>query len=558
MKVLGITMSIPLHNEMNIISNTYGFGHDSAAVLVENGTVVAGIEEERLNRIKHTNKAPISAMKFCLQSNNLKLEHIDKIAVNFDEMFINSILKEIHLIDKKQKEFYDARFYVQRALNEAFGETIEDNKIVFVPHHIAHAESTFKFSGFNKSLVLVIDGMGDNISGIVQSVEENKTETLYTIPYDISLGRYYLDVIRYLGYVMFDEYKVMGLAPYGDPIVYEAIFKKLYRLLPDGNFGINFGRFSQFYDLGLPRRKGEPFTQVHKNISASLQYSLEEIVLHLIKHYKKVTNHSKLCMAGGVAHNCSLNGKILYSGLFDDIFVQPASHDAGGAIGAALYVTKSEMKDGSSVKLDHVYWGTDVSESKIIVEELDRWNKFIDIKKSDNIVNDTAKLLAEGSVIGWVQGRSEFGPRALGNRSILADPRPPENKDIINKMVKKREAYRPFAPSVLEEHVEEYFVIPTSQKQFPFMNFVLKVKEEKQSILGAITHVDGTARIQTVSKASNPMYWNLINEFSKYTGVHILLNTSFNNNAEPIVDSVYDAIVCFLTTKPNMIWSFIT
>jgi carbamoyltransferase len=263
-------------------------------------------------------------------------------------------------------------------------------------------------------------------------------------------------------------------------------------------------------------------------------------------------------MAGGVAHNCSLNGKILYSGLFDDIFVQPASHDAGGAIGAALYVTKSEMKDGSSVKLDHVYWGTDVSESKIIVEELDRWNKFIDIKKSDNIVNDTAKLLAEGSVIGWVQGRSEFGPRALGNRSILADPRPPENKDIINKMVKKREAYRPFAPSVLEEHVEEYFVIPTSQKQFPFMNFVLKVKEEKQSILGAITHVDGTARIQTVSKASNPMYWNLINEFSKYTGVHILLNTSFNNNAEPIVDSVYDAIVCFLTTKPNMIWSFIT
>ncbi len=558
MKVLGITMSIPLHNEMNIISNTYGFGHDSAAVLVENGTVVAGIEEERLNRIKHTNKAPISAMKFCLQSNNLKLEHIDKIAVNFDEMFINSILKEIHLIDKKQKEFYDARFYVQRALNEAFGETIEDNKIVFVPHHIAHAESTFKFSGFNKSLVLVIDGMGDNISGIVQSVEENKTETLYTIPYDISLGRYYLDVIRYLGYVMFDEYKVMGLAPYGDPIVYEAIFKKLYRLLPDGNFGINFGRFSQFYDLGLPRRKGEPFTQVHKNISASLQYSLEEIVLHLIKHYKKVTNHSKLCMAGGVAHNCSLNGKILYSGLFDDIFVQPASHDAGGAIGAALYVTKSEMKDGSSVKLDHVYWGTDVSESKIIVEELDRWNKFIDIKKSDNIVNDTAKLLAEGSVIGWVQGRSEFGPRALGNRSILADPRPPENKDIINKMVKKREAYRPFAPSVLEEHVEEYFVIPTSQKQFPFMNFVLKVKEEKQSILGAITHVDGTARIQTVSKASNPMYWNLINEFSKYTGVHILLNTSFNNNAEPIVDSVYDAIVCFLTTKPNMVWSFIT
>lgn len=448
MRILGITMSIPLKFEMSVISNTYGFGHDAAAVLVEDGILISGIEEERLNRIKHTNKAPISAMKFCLYSNHLILKDIDAIAVNFDETYINSVLKEMYLLDRKQKEFYDARFYVHRAVIEAFGEDVEDNKIIFVPHHIAHAESTYALSGFDESLVLVIDGMGDNIA-------------------------------------------------------------------------------------------------------ATLQYSLEEIVLHILKEYSKVTGHLKLCLAGGVAHNCSLNGKLLYSGLFQDIFVQPAAHDAGGAIGAALHIIKNNKKNINISRLDNVYFGTNIGDSNEILDSLNKWHEFINFRKSNNIEKDTAKLLSEGSVIGWVQGRSEFGPRALGNRSILADPRPSQNKVIINEMVKKRESYRPFAPSVLDEYIDQYFILPTNQKQFPFMNFVLKVKEEKQPILGAVTHIDGTARVQTVSKSTNVKYWSLINEFSKLTGVHILLNTSFNNNAEPIVDSVEDSIVCFLTTKLN-------
>ena len=297
------------------------------------------------------------------------------------------------------------------------------------------------------------------------------------------------------------------------------------------------------------RRKGEPFTQLHKDIAAALQMTLEKIVMHILEHYRKETNQKRLCFAGGVAHNCTLNGKILYSGLFDKIFVQPVAHDAGGAMGAAIAIFYEERSGQRPQKLEHLYYGTDTDDKQeAIGKTLRRWSEFLSFEKVDRVAAQTAQLLADGFVVGWVQGRSEFGPRALGNRSILADPRPASNKLLINKMVKKREEYRPFAPSVLEESLHEFFNVPPNRAEFPFMIFVLKVQEQMRETLGAITHVDGTARVQTVSHKGNPKYWELIHEFQKLTGVPILLNTSFNNNAEPIVDSVEDAIVCYLTT----------
>jgi carbamoyltransferase len=296
------------------------------------------------------------------------------------------------------------------------------------------------------------------------------------------------------------------------------------------------------------RRKGEPFTQKHKDIAAGLQTTLETIALHVLTHFREATGRRKLGLAGGVAHNCTMNGKIIGSGLFDEVFVQPAAHDAGLAIGAAIAAAKAEGIRFSRAQMPHLYLGTDIR-SDDVENRLRRWGALVDVRRSAAVEQETAKLIADGKVVGWVQGRSEFGPRALGNRSILADPRPRENKTIINSMVKKRETYRPFAPSVLVERMRDYFHVPERVAALPFMIVVVDVLEDKRELLGAITHVDGTARVQTVSRGANERYWELISEFGELTGVPVLLNTSFNNNAEPIVDSVDDAVVCFLTTR---------
>jgi carbamoyltransferase len=523
--------------------------HDAAAVLVDDGEVVAAIEEERLNRIKHTNKAPASAIRFCLDSYGVKIQDIDRIAIHGLEDYMNHQFREYYLKNTGLETFMDARALHQRLIKQEFGYDIDARKLVFVHHHIAHAVSAFAQSGFDESLVLTIDAYGDSISGMLLEGKGTSMNKISSFPESKSLGRFYLGVIRFLGYDLFEEYKVMGLAPYGDASRYRRLFKSFYSLQPNGDYVIHFSNLHLLFGAVPPARKKDSLSQEHKDVAAALQESLEEIVFHVVKHYRHTTAQTKLAIAGGVAHNCSLNGKLLYSGLFDDIFVQPASHDAGGALGAALYVSNRDKPAAKPAKLDHVYWGTEIGDNDAIGNELSGWENFVNFKKHDDIAARAARLMAEGSVIGWSQGRSEFGPRALGNRSILADPRPAKNKDLINAMVKKREGYRPFAPSVIEEAASEFFEIPQNQTEFPFMVFVLNVRPEKRELLGAITHVDGTARIQTVSKKTNPKYWELINEFGKLTGVAMLLNTSFNNNVEPIVDSVQDSVVCFLTTK---------
>ncbi len=526
--------------------------HDSSAVVIRDGVLLAAFEEERMDRIKHSNKIASLSVNACMSGNGISASDIDEITIPCIESYADAYIRGV-LFPETHEEVKGVRALAHEVFRNYLGFTVPDQKLTFIPHHQAHAASAYYCSGYKDALVLVLDGSGDIFSGIACSVSNGVWKNLREFSVAQSLGEFYLCATRYLGYNLFDEYKVMGLAPYGDARKYKKLFHQSYELNPAGDYEILGNLEDLLCEVGPRRKKGEPITQFHKDIAAALQDALEDIVFHLIRYLQKETGHRKLCLAGGVAHNCTLNGKILYSALFDDVFVQPASHDGGLALGGALfaYYNGKEKKDKPyqpPPPLEHVYLGTDIGSNDQIYETLDTWKSFVEFEYESDISERAAQLLSDGAIIGWVQGRAEFGPRALGNRSILADPRPPENMSIINKMVKKRESFRPFAPAVLEEYVEDYFEIPNSNMRFPFMTFVMKVRATKRQLLGATTHVDGTARIQTVSKKTNQPFWSLIDAFHKRTGVPVLLNTSFNNNAEPIVDSVNDAIVCFLTT----------
>lgn len=524
------------------------FSHDGAAVIVRDGEVIAAIEEERLNRIKHSNKFPTQSIRFCLDAAGASLADVDRIAFYATEEYCDSLLAGIYLDRPEVKEPLKARKLMRLLLAQEFGTDVPSEKIVFVPHHIAHAVSAHNMSGFDESLIVAIDGYGDFLSGIVAHGRGHDVTLQETFPQSDSLGLFYLEVIQFVGYGPFDEYKVMGLAPYGDPSRYRDLLAQCYELLPNGNYRMHLDRVAPLLLEHIQvRKKGDTFTQQHKDLSASLQEALETIAFHIIRPRRETSGLRNLCLAGGVAHNCTMNGKLLYSGLFDDVFVQPAAHDAGCALGAALFVSQQLGKPAPRRRLQHVYWGRDLGNEASMERELGSWERMLSFQRTDDVAREAAELMAGGAVVAWTQGRSEFGPRALGNRSILADPRPAENKDRINQMVKKREGYRPFAPSALEEDAREFFDLP-EQGSYPFMIFVVRVREDKRALLGAITHVDGTARLHTVSRETNPAYWAVINEFKKLTGVSVLLNTSFNNNAEPIVDSALDAVTTFLTT----------
>ncbi|MFP5265678.1 MAG: carbamoyltransferase [Blastocatellia bacterium] len=550
MLVLGVHGSYKRIDE----ESRFGFGrHDSAAVLLNDGEVLAAIEEERLDRIKHSNCFPVRSISHCLSCQGLTLGDVDLIATNHEEHANATVYaKNAFLDDAEEHRPPDGRKFFASLFEREFGVDIS-SKLRFCNHHLAHGWSAYVPSGYDKALVVVLDGDGDKRSGMIFSGEGPKLIKLKEFAMNQSLGNLYTALITLIGYNRFDEYKVMGLAPYGDPSVYSSILEKCYQLLPDGNYSLadRMEWVSHFDRAGLvdrARRKGEPFTQSHMDIAAAIQQMLERIALHVVSHYKKATRHEYLCLAGGVAHNCTMNGKLLYSGMFKNVFVQPAAHDAGGALGAAYAVLSQERSLLRARKAEHLYFGTHVGADSSIEKALRAWGDFLIFEKEDRVAEKTAELLANGNVVGWVQGRSEFGPRALGNRSILADPRPAENKTLINQMVKKRESYRPFAPSVLEDKVQEFFDVPENQLAFPFMIFVVQVREEARSMLQAITHLDGTARLHSVSRGANPIYYELISEFEKRTGVPVLLNTSFNNNVEPIVDTAEDAIVCYLTT----------
>jgi carbamoyltransferase len=409
-------------------------------------------------------------------------------------------------------------------------------------------------SGFDEALVVTVDGAGPE--GQCTTLWEGRGSRLkptrnHRTPH--SLGYFYNTVIHQLGYTIFDEYKVMGLAPYGDPGRYRSLLRSMYQLTPDGWFRAvheqEIAHWTMYAGgLGVPRRRGEPFTQQHQDIAAALQEAVETILMHFFKYHQKNSGMARLCYAGGVAQNVTFNGKLASEGLFKEIFIQPAAHDAGCALGAAHAAHRALSNELALQATRTVYWGSDIGGVEQIEKELRGWNDLVTVRRLADPARETAALLAQGLVIGWMQGRSEFGPRALGNRSILADPRPAANKEKINAMVKKREAYRPFAPSVLEESAAELYELGGLQRS-PYMLYSLPTREASRATLGAVSHVDGSARIQTVSRDSNRPYWDLISAFKDLTGVPVLLNTSFNNDAEPIVESVRDGIVCFLTTR---------
>lgn len=533
--------------------------HDAAACLVRDGALVAAVEEERLNRIKKTTKFPVHAVRACLGEAGVDPAEIDAVGYYFDETFVDHALNSWYVESPRVPLRY-ARELVRAGLGASFAG-LGDDRIVFTGHHVAHAESSFARSGMDSALVIVLDARGEEHSGSIFRGGPHGLDRIGSYGIPESLGTFYEAAINVLGYRFGDEYKVMGLAPLGDPSVYREAFAGFYELGPEGTYTLNPGAPEMnlvapvLFEMGVrPRRKGEPFTQQHRDIAASLQEMLETVALHVIEHWARITGETRLCFTGGVAHNSTLNGRIARSGLFDEVFVHPASHDAGASEGAALAAARalgSPARPGP--RLRSAALGPSVGEGAVVEQALKAWSDVVSIEQSPDVVETTVTLLADGGAVGWVQGRSEFGPRALGQRSILADPRPSENQTRINAVVKKRESFRPFAPAVTAEAAAEWFELPTARCGLDFMSFVVPVRPDRRAGLGAVTHVDGSARVQVVDSEAAPRFHRLIERFGARTGTPVLLNTSFNNDAEPIVQSVDDAVTSFLTTDLDVL-----
>jgi carbamoyltransferase len=529
----------------------YGVSHDSAAALVVGGRVVAAIEEERLSRVKHTSRFPVLAIRACLDLGGLKPESIDRFAYYSREGYLDQRVRVHTLSYATQRAPWSAREYLVEVLSEALGTAVRPDRLAFVSHHESHAMSAYGAGPYPEALVVTIDAAGDGSAGSVWIGRGGRLSKLLDIPMRNSLGFLYQHVIKFIGYGPFDEYKVMGLAPFGDPTRFHSVFESMCQLLPDGGFEVDPDLLLRLNTiLPFPRRAGEAIQTVHKDIAAALQRRVETTVLHLLTHYQRQTGLRNLCMAGGVALNSTMNGVIARSGLFDGVFIQPAAYDAGCALGAAISVHNALATEPGCEPITHVFLGKCIGDSVSVGRRLEQWGSLIRVSRTARLAEEVAQLLLEGQAVGWVQGRSEFGPRALGNRSILADPRPERSRCLINDLIKERESFRPFAPVIAAEDAADWFELSTAA-DYAFMSFTAHVRADTAIALAATTHIDGSARVQTVSRAVNPRLWELLMAFRALTGVAALLNTSFNHSVEPIVDSIDDAVTCLLTSKLN-------
>jgi predicted NodU family carbamoyl transferase len=509
---------------------------------MDGDTVVAAVEEERLSRVKHSNLFPGPAAQACLREAGAEIDDVDRIAYFWSERWLDASLGEA--LRRPPAKWLTARRLLAERLTQTFRAEVAPDRLDFWQHHRTHAVAALRHSGFDESLVLVADGNGEAESTSIYYGYGDELKLLRSHPIADSLGHFYTLATKMVGYRFFDEYKVMGLAPYGDPSRYRGALESLTELAPDGRFRLAAGEMrARLHEAGfVPRHPEEPFTQSHRDFAAAVQQHLETVMGHVLAYWCGQTRCESLCLAGGVAQNSSMNGGILRSGRFRRVFVHPASHDAGAAMGAAML---SSTAAAPAKPLRHVFLGPRLRDETDVVA---KWSEFVEWERSSDVCSDAADLLAGGAVLGWARGRSEFGPRALGNRSILADPRPADNKDRVNKMVKEREGYRPFAPAVLEEYARKYFVLPNAECALDFMGCVLQVSPDLVPQLGAVTHVDGTARVQVVRRSANEPFWRLLEEFRLRTGIPVLLNTSFNNHAEPIVQTAEDCLIAFLTT----------
>ena len=584
---------------MTTILGISAFYHDSAATLIKNGEIVAAAQEERFTRIKHDSNYPFNAIKYILDNSNLKLNQIDHI-VFFEKPFLKfeRLLETYMAFAPKgfksfslsmpiwlREKLFQKKFLFENL--KKHDENFKDiEKIKFSEHHYSHAASAFFPSPFEEAIVLTLDGVGEWATTTVALGKRNKLTMLKEIHFPHSLGLLYSAFTYYLGFkVNSGEYKVMGLAPYGEPKYKDLIFKKLIDLKNDGSFRLNMKYFN--YATGLtmtnkkfnnifknPNRnpKKDNLTQFHMDIASSVQAVVEEIILKLTKSLVKEYKIKNLCLAGGVALNCVVNGKIHKEKIFKDIWVQPAAGDAGGSLGAALAYWHKELNKPRNTFKDLMkgsYLGPKFTDDDVEKELKNLDAKYKKINQNE-IISLTANEISKNKIVGWFQGRMEFGPRALGARSILADPRSRNMQKELNLKIKFRESFRPFAPSIMREDVYDWFELNYDS---PYMLLVSEVKKSKQiemsddtkklfgieklniprSTIPAVTHVDYSARIQTVHKDTNPMFHNLLKEFKKITNLPILVNTSFNVRGEPIVCSVADAYNCFMGTNLDIL-----
>ena len=542
--------------------------HDSAAALLKDGKVIAAVEEERFSRIKFDDSFPKQAIDWCLKESGISPKNLDSVAFydkpilkferlldNYIAVAPNGLYSFLSVIPKWIHKRVWVKDEILKHLKGFNGTTI------FPEHHVSHAAHTFFTSPFNESAILTVDGVGEWTTTAFGSAHDTTIELTNDIRWPHSVGLFYSAFTYFLGFKVNEgEYKLMGLSAYGKPKYYDLIMKNLVDVKDDGSVHLNMKYFSFTYDkvmtnqnfsdlFGItPRKEDSNAEQIHYDVAASAQLVLEEILLRMVKHVHKKTGMKNLCLGGGVALNGVVNYRILKEGPFENLHIPPSPGDAGSAVGCAQYLyychnkNKRKMEQNAEMIQNNVYVGPSHSNDEI--------KSFLDMNKihhkyleTDSLLETTAQLIAEGNVVGWYQGKMEWGPRALGNRSILADPRNAEMKYTLNEKIKHRESFRPFAPCILEEHLSEYFDIDIPS---PYMLFVAPVKKPEK--IPAVTHVDGTSRLQTVSKDTNPLYYDLIKEFYKITDVPVLINTSMNVRGEPIVNTLEQAYNMIIKT----------
>lgn len=564
--------------------------HDASAAILRDGHMLAAAEEERFTRKKHDYGYPEHAIDFCLESAGICAGDLDYVAF-FEKPFIKFerlLLSSLQSFPRSSRVFREAmitwlgdKLWIKSLIQKRLG--IPASRIIFSQHHLSHAASAFLCSPFDEAAILTVDGVGEWATATMGVGKDNNIRILNEIRFPHSLGLLYSAFTAFLGFEVNEgEYKVMGMAPFGQPRFVDEVYK-LIHVANDGSFELDmdyflfhcsteqtfgskfvklFGpprdRHSHFFtpSTGFPSYFGERPANVEKigrenqryaDIAASIQVVTEEVLLKMAKHLQRETGSKRLCMAGGVALNSVANSRLLKETPFEEIYIQPAAGDGGGALGAALFAHHMVLGKPRSFVMEHASWGQEHSASA--VEEFLRGNNiaYQRLESQDRLIERVVDHLQDGRVVGWFDGRFEWGPRALGQRSILADPRRGDMKDIVNVKIKFREPFRPFAPSVLAERAEEYFDLPDALKHYParFMLYVVDVHEDKQDVIPAITHVDGTGRLQTVRNDVNPKYYQLIDAFGQATGVPMVLNTSFNLKGEPIVNTPAEAFSTF-------------
>ena len=565
---------------MNILGLNAYHG-DASAALLAGGRLQSAMEEERFTRVKHQAGFPSLAVTHALESAGVAAADIDHIAISRDpsahihRKLVYALSQGPSLATIRDRLWNVSKLRdVKTSVAEAVGANESDLRapVHRVEHHRAHMASSFFASPFERAALLSIDGFGDFVSTMWGTGCGNRLAVDGWVEFPHSIGLLYTAITQYLGFPKYgDEFKVMGLAPYGEPEYLDRL-RSLVRAGPRDGFELDLSYFvhhsqgvSMTWESGAPtiddvfssrlerefgprRRAGDPLEPRHHNMAATLQALLEERVLGLLRRIAERTGLSDLCLAGGVALNCTMNGKILSETPFERVYIQPASYDAGTSLGAALFVKHQILGAPRDFVMDHTYWGLEYSRDACRAALEAKGLSYRELP-DESLADQAAACIADGRIVGWYQGRFEWGPRALGNRSIVCDPRSASMKDHLNRRIKHRESFRPFAPSVLEERAGDWFEQSSAS---PFMLMTCQVRRDKQALVPAITHVDGTARQQTVSRASNPRYWSLIHAFERRTGVPVVLNTSFNEN-EPVVNTPEEAVACFLRNDMDVL-----